>query len=268
MSLEMITISVAFFVAGAVVLWESYKRLHVFHLILDTPTSKVRSIAMGIVEVKGKPYSHEYMVSPYSWNNCVQYAYYIYEYKITDYSKPLTSRKWVKVNSGQHRIPFYVSDNTGSVLVQPMGADLNVRMKKVLFKPHYGYPAKLTFMNKIRRSLYGQYKEFKMTGSGFYEFTPYEKIPFKTYLGDHMVHEHYIGPEDNVYVLGTAMSDDKAHRHMVISRGDVETTFIISNKSEEKLLSEKKAKVFVWYALATILLALGGLVLAMGLITA
>ncbi|MDY7081193.1 MAG: GIDE domain-containing protein, partial [Halobacteria archaeon] len=98
-------------------------------LVTDTPTSKVRSLAMGPVEFKGKAEKHEEtLTSPFSDEECVAYTYGIEEY--TKYhTDDGTEYKWKSVEAGKRAVPFFVNDGTGRVLVDPDGAEMEMTKK-------------------------------------------------------------------------------------------------------------------------------------------
>ena len=98
--------------------WLKSKRL-----IENIPTSKIRSIAMGLVEVYGKvvQYRGEVLKSPFTARDCVYSRFSIEEYRSSG-----KHSRWVTVRKGVGFVPFYVEDETGSVLVDPKGAGVEI----------------------------------------------------------------------------------------------------------------------------------------------
>ena len=90
-------------------------------LILDTPFSKIRSAAMGMVEVSGLAVGPYTMVAPITAMPCYYYRTLIWEWKQCGKNK-----QWVKVLGECMHVPFFLDDNTGRVLVDPRGADLDI----------------------------------------------------------------------------------------------------------------------------------------------
>lgn len=90
-------------------------------MIQDIPASKVESIAMGIVELNGKIKKIYDLVSPLAKMQCVFYRYIIEvlvrNSKGGDY--------WKEVSRIESKLPFYLEDETGKVLVDPIDIDLN-----------------------------------------------------------------------------------------------------------------------------------------------
>ena len=80
-------------------------------LIENTPTSKIRSIAMGLVEIYGEvqPLKDNILKSPFSNNDCVYYKYNVKELRQTG-----KSSHWVTIKKGEEKKLFYLKDETGS----------------------------------------------------------------------------------------------------------------------------------------------------------
>jgi hypothetical protein len=90
-------------------------------LILDTPFSKIRSASVGMVEVSGLAAGPYTMVAPVTAKPCFYYRTIVWEWKQSGKSK-----EWVQVAAECMHVPFFVDDNTGRVLVDPRGADLDL----------------------------------------------------------------------------------------------------------------------------------------------
>lgn len=90
-------------------------------LILDTPFSKIRSAAMGMVEISGLAVGPYTMIAPITARACYYYRTLVWEWKQSGKNK-----QWVKVAGECMHVPFFVDDNTGRMLVDPRGADLEL----------------------------------------------------------------------------------------------------------------------------------------------
>ncbi|MFH1770987.1 MAG: hypothetical protein ABH828_05545 [archaeon] len=90
-------------------------------MIENIPTSKIRSIAMGLVEIKGiaEPFRKKLLKSPFSEKDCVYYRYTVEEYRSSG-----KNSRWVTIASGQSNDFFNLTDDTGTVLVDPKGAEV------------------------------------------------------------------------------------------------------------------------------------------------
>ncbi|MDI6739740.1 MAG: GIDE domain-containing protein [Candidatus Edwardsbacteria bacterium] len=90
-------------------------------LIENIPTSKVRSLAMGLVEVKGAARPKAALKSPITMTDCVYYRY-----KIEKYVRSGKSSHWEVVDQGASTNYFYVEDDTGKILSDPVEADIHI----------------------------------------------------------------------------------------------------------------------------------------------
>jgi hypothetical protein len=84
----------------------------------NVPTAKVRSLAMGPVELKGRGRQKYALRSPYSGTECIYYSYSVLEERGPGGIKG--TRLVEQGDSGP--VPFYLEDDTGKVLVVPEGA--------------------------------------------------------------------------------------------------------------------------------------------------
>jgi hypothetical protein len=109
------------FCAGIGLFFYGFRLLQRRRLILDTPFSKIRSASMGMVEVSGLAVGPYTMVAPITARPCYYYRTLVWEYKQRGKNKD-----WVKVAGECMHVPFFVDDNTGCVLVDPRGADLDL----------------------------------------------------------------------------------------------------------------------------------------------
>jgi len=96
-----------------------FRWLRVQRLLADTPTAKVRSIAMGMVEVEGAVKARSRTNAPFSNRDC---AWWEVELQTLSQSNRGV-RNWNTVYREQSGHPFYLEDGTGTALVFPQGAD-------------------------------------------------------------------------------------------------------------------------------------------------
>jgi len=114
--------------AAAGLIYAGVHFLRLKYWIENTPTSKARSAALGMVEMKGRCERAYNLISPLTMTPCIFY-------RVRKYVKRGQFRRggeWslasVKTSSS---IPFYLSDDTGKVMVDPTKADVKASHKKV-----------------------------------------------------------------------------------------------------------------------------------------
>ncbi|MCL4235667.1 MAG: hypothetical protein KJ042_14240, partial [Deltaproteobacteria bacterium] len=109
-----------FFCVSAVAFYESFRALRVKRWIDHTPTSKARSVAMGMAELRGTARRAYNLLTPLTSQACVHY-------RLRRYEKVATSkgeRERVTGDTSCGPVPFYLDDETGTVLVDPLGAKM------------------------------------------------------------------------------------------------------------------------------------------------
>jgi hypothetical protein len=107
--------------AGIYVFFQGFRLLQRRHLVLDTPVSKIRSAPLGMVELCGLAVGPYTMVAPITSRPCYYHRSLVWEWK-----REGRSSKWVKVAAECMHVPFFLDDNTATVMVDPRGADLDL----------------------------------------------------------------------------------------------------------------------------------------------
>jgi hypothetical protein len=95
--------------------------------IENTPTSRVRSLAMGVVEVHGRALRQYALVSPMTQMACVWYRLFRYR----------RDRKGWRLKSvmTSGSVPFLLDDGTGRVSIDPRGAMVRPRARQEGYGP-------------------------------------------------------------------------------------------------------------------------------------
>ncbi|MCX5782210.1 MAG: GIDE domain-containing protein [Elusimicrobia bacterium] len=236
---------------GCGLLFWGFKELMVKRLIENTPTSKIRSVAMGIAEIVGLARLKYPLKSPLTYTECAYYRYLI-ERENTD-SK---GRKyWVKEEEGSSSSYFYIEDTTGKILVDPLNAEImlirdyqNIESHRFARKRYtewticsgdyvYVLGTVKKFKNmfeerkiKLNEKLQAlkqdakKMKEFDKDGDGEISIDEWDNARAKAEI--ELLEEELNKPKEN--------EDD-----IVIGKGDFEKTFIISDRDEKEVAGKK-----------------------------
>lgn len=103
------------FAVALLFLWLGFYKLRIKRKMENTPTSRIRSVAMGMVEVKGRARRSYALVSPMSQLPCVFY-------RLTHYRRDKNNRWRVTSVTTSDHVPFLLEDETGRVEIDPSQA--------------------------------------------------------------------------------------------------------------------------------------------------
>jgi hypothetical protein len=128
-----------FFLGASVVVafYFSFRFLRHTRLMEDTPTSRVRSAHQGYVELEGigRPIEGTHIVSPLTQTHC---HWWFYEIEKKVYRNKRFS--WDTIEKGSSDTPFYLEDDTGRCIVDPVGADV-VTIKSNIWYGNSAWPS-------------------------------------------------------------------------------------------------------------------------------
>jgi E3 Ubiquitin ligase len=109
-------------IAGGVYLFvRGFRMLQRKRLILNTPTSKIRAASLGLVEVNGLAVGPYTLTAPITGMPC-----YFYRTQAWELRKSGKNNEWQQVADESLHVPFYLDDNTGRLLINPQGAELDL----------------------------------------------------------------------------------------------------------------------------------------------
>lgn len=170
---------IAFLCFGVWSFFWGFKRLRRKRLIENIPTSTIRGLALGLVELIGRAKKENPLKSPFTGIDCV-----LYRYTVERYEQRGKSGKWVLVAKGDSFYsPFGLDDGSGNILVFPKDAELIL-------------PVDYEFTSGW----------FKSIPSNLVDFMESHGIYYRSFLGSYAMRfkEWYVTEGQNVYVLGTA----------------------------------------------------------------
>lgn len=107
--------------AGLYLFFRGFLLLQRKRLIQNIAISKVRSASLGLVEVSGLAAGPYTMPAPITSMPCFCYRTVAWQEKGTD-----KDRSWEIVAEEKLHLPFFLDDNTGKLLVDPTGAELDL----------------------------------------------------------------------------------------------------------------------------------------------
>lgn len=187
--------------AGLYLFYRGFRTLQRKRLILDTPTSKIHSASMGLVEVSGLAAGPHTIVSPVTGLPCFLYHTIAWQLK-----RAGKSEEWRKVAEESLHVPFFLDDNTGRVLIDPQGAEMDLHRD---------------FHQEFSGSFFG-------TGSE----APINVLNFLARHGvanDHKlkVDEYCIKPKNALFILGTLAANPGVEVTAVPVRTNVSGTITL-----------------------------------------
>ena len=215
--------------AGLYMFYNSLKNLKLKRLIENVPTSKMRSVAMGLVELKGKiEVSDKVLEDPFDKKKCVFWRVHIEERV-----KRGKHGRWVTRHKAKGQVPFFISDESGSVLIKLEGANMDDVKRDSQYETALLFSDKLPLnvrnycnKNRIRfRGLFGGKKRMRCRMT-------------------------YLEPNDNIYVLGHArplLQKEIKNSKSVTAAIEMVTNsvFIVSDKSEKELIEDRGGQFWV-----------------------
>lgn len=122
-----IAVAAGIAIASFFFIWRSFKR---YRLIHDTPSSKIRSAAQGVVELQGhaEAFNGKPIYSPLTRQACCWWRYRI-ERRV---GAGKTSR-WSRVEADESTALLTLADSTGEALIDPDGAEISGSSSKIWY---------------------------------------------------------------------------------------------------------------------------------------
>jgi hypothetical protein len=235
--LRMSVMTVAAIGGGGWLFWQGMRGFRIARLIENTPTAHIRSMAMGLVEVHGRPHARSSMLAPFSGHPC---AYWEVDIAVSGRGKT-----WTTVHRNSSGTPFYLEDDTGSALVYPQGAVCRVRCgteeESFGLQPPSPYAEYLhehgSFLTAAARLSMLRFRE-RTIEDGMELFVLGTAEPRSNAI---MISEGT--GTDGDASLGAKERHRLDHDHVaVIRKGENESTFIISQDKERDLTTVMRLK--------------------------
>ena len=222
MSEKIIELAAMGIIFGGILFANGFRSMRRKKLMEAIPTSKIRSLAVGIAEIYGKAVTNSELIrAPFSNEKCI-----VCRVVIQERSRWSKYRHWHTVRDWILSTEFLVEDDTGRVQVDPHNATLDIPAS---FENYSGWG--------------------KKPPPHAVEFLKKNNLSFEGFLGINRSMrfvEYIIRPDDKVYVLGRADdnpfvkdgSSDQGVNDIMMQRSKNPNIYYISNKSEKQLLGK------------------------------
>jgi hypothetical protein len=164
-------------IAGVYLFYRGFLMLQRKRLIENTPSSKIRSAAMGLVEVSGLATGPYTIIAPLTGKHCFLHRTVVWELQQRG-----KDSEWVKVAEETQHVAFFLDDTTGRVMIDPLGAEMNLHRD---------------FTGEFNHSLFSSSLEIPPNVADF--------LARKGVNTEHKirVEEYCIKPKNALFVLGT-----------------------------------------------------------------
>lgn len=198
-------------------------------LIENIPTSTVRGMAVGLVEIQGmaRPFQG-ILKTPFSKVESV-----FFHYKIEEHQGSGKSSRWVTIKEFTTPGWFFLEDETGKVLINPIGAELYLAADRKYQMGSLGGGADVeTFEEGLN--------ELGISSHGFFGFDKQLRCV-----------EHFICPGDAVYIMGMASENPMVKgsatgfENLCIQKEGA-PFFCISDQSEKELLASMGWRMYLY----------------------
>jgi hypothetical protein len=226
-----------FFLLGSALLFnDAFQQYLLGQKIRNTPTSKARAAAIGLVELNGKAKSKDRLTSPITRTACAYYDVYCEYYYHTK-----NSSGWRTFYRECSDNQFYLEDDTGKVLADSKGA-------KVSIQPDFSFKGTLN-----DKAFFGLLPSNQVDRKvlDYLESNPKAKEAAKAYSGNQLRFlEYFIADGDALYVLGSAeplegAKSAVASENLVVRKNKRDNVMLVSEKSEKLILGVLSLKFYI-----------------------
>ena len=256
----------AFILIGGLVFVLGFRSMRRRRLIRDTPRSKIRSMAMGLVEIHGQAALDEPLTAPISGTPCAYWKLEIEEYRRQSNSKGKGSTyQWVASGGGERHRPFFAEDDTGRVRVEPEGAEFLLAHDRLYYEHGHGVGGSILAIGRTVKAIQAMARgEAPDFGVDRERLNPVEsgRGPSPR-VGDRRYRETTLESGDTLFVLGTAAR--AGEEEVLLRRGSNEKTFLISDRDEKQVLGKLMKNMLAGFIGGGIFFVVGVVMLLMTL---
>ena len=182
-------------VAGMVLFFKGFGLLQRKRLIQDIPSCTIRAAALGLVEVTGTATGDATLLSPLCQLDCL-----FYQVTASRLSGVDQYRHWKKVAEESLSVPFFLEDNTGRMLVDAKGAELQISPD---YSEEYGDTARGTYGRAAAYAMEPEVSVPEAVGHFLARHDISRDAPVK-------VEERSVKAGDRLFVVGTVSENTPA----------------------------------------------------------
>jgi len=219
-------------ITGPVLFVRAFKDFRMQRLIQNTPTAKIRSMPMGMVEVEGEVVPRSVLQAPFSSRPCAFWE--------VDISTETRRGQWNVVHRNHSGHPFFLDDGTGVAMVMPHGAE--TRLQHGVEEECAGLSLPECYASYMRDENLALRDFWQLSAMRFRERI-IEEGQHVFVLGTAMPRGRAVTVADDEQLAATGTEDPRAHRlrelsdrsTAVLRQGETQPTFILSQQSERDL---------------------------------
>jgi hypothetical protein len=233
-------------VFGLLLVYNGAQRRLLIQKIKNTPTSKVRSAAAGLVELFGKAIMKDEMKSPVSQAKCVFWRMH------GEYYQPGKHGGWRDLFKKESSTPFYLEDETGKMLIDPKGAEIDIPQdfQSTGYLSNKGFLGLLP-QQQLHPNALALMERNQEVGNKFRSRSSYNL----------RITEHFIAEGDPLYVFGNGVplegaSSPLAHENLII-RKPKDIPMYVSDSHEKKTIDKLNMSMAAQLAIGLGLTAIG-----------
>ena len=228
-------------IAGPVLFVRSFRDFRTQRLIENTPTARIRSMPMGLVEIQGAVVPCSTLAAPFSGRACAYWE--------VDISTETRRGQWNVVHRNYSGHPFFVQDETGVTMVLPQGADS--RLSPGVEEECAGLSLPECYASYMRGENLALQDFWQLSAMRFRERI-LEEGQHLFVLGTAMPRGRALTVSEGDALEATGTEDARAHRKRtlaeqavaVVRKGETQPTFILSQQSERTLTTRLGLRAF------------------------
>ncbi len=220
-----------FVIIGSIFIQSGFSRMSEIQLMSNIPRSKIRSMAVGPVEMSGLIVAENILTTPFSKSPCVYCNSQVEIYTGDGGTDSDKFGGWEKTSGPTFKVPFWVKDETGQIMVDPEGAEFRISD--------------------------GEFGMLNQDGSPQNADDAVSEN-FSPNTGDRRYVEQFLGPNDTVFILGTAaLRKDGTTEQLLVQGGADSSPFIISDSREKYAVKQKKWDMLAGFSYGMIIFVTG-----------